>query len=232
MYTPLVLPFAPDEKDLTAYKVYGSIIALGIIWGQHHLPLSPFFLLYLLHGFNSITDISLIRAMAPEMGHRLSSWPPPTITVDGQSELQLQVGCDPMNMIFEHFSHIQVCFLYLQFSGDWLLWQPVHLRRLSPDACTMFEHQIIGAYLFGTQDIKDKPEHPLVVAFKSGFESIFTFAPSEVSITSVSVSISFLTLAPFLLTSISSLAMSKLQNLLLLECVLVAEFLRPCKLYP
>jgi len=96
----------------------------------------------------------------------------------------------------------------------------------------MFEHQIIGAYLFGTQDIKDKPEHPLVVAFKSGFESIFTFAPSEVSITSVSVSISFLTLAPFLLTSISSLAMSKLQNLLLLECVLVAEFLRPCKLYP
>jgi len=118
MYTPLVLPFAPDEKDLTAYKVYGSIIALGIIWGQHHLPLSPFFLLYLLHGFNSITDISLIRAMAPEMGHRLSSWPPPTITVDGQSELQLQVGCDPMNMIFEHFSHIQVCFLYLQFSGD------------------------------------------------------------------------------------------------------------------
>jgi hypothetical protein len=108
MYTPLVLPFPPDDKDLAAYKAYGAIISLGIIWGQHHLPLSPFFLLYLVHGFDAITDLSLIRTIAPDMGQRLSTWPPPHIMVAGQPELQLTLGHDPMNLIIEHVSHIQV----------------------------------------------------------------------------------------------------------------------------
>ena len=108
MYTPLILPFPPEDKDLAAYKVYGAIICLSIIWGQHILPISPFFLLYLLHGFDSVTDLSVIRVMAPEMGHRLSSWPPPTRNIAGRSELTLIMGQDPMNMVIEQFSNLQV----------------------------------------------------------------------------------------------------------------------------
>jgi hypothetical protein len=86
---------------------------LGIIWGQHHLPLSPFFLLFLLHVFDAVVDVPLIQAIAPEAGQRLLTWPPQSIATAGRPELELSFGCDPMNMIIEHLPHLQVC-LHLQ----------------------------------------------------------------------------------------------------------------------
>jgi uncharacterized iron-regulated membrane protein len=85
------------------------IFRLSLLHGYTPLPISPFLILYLLHGFTAATNRTFIQAIAPDAHARLSTWPPRSITdADGNRALILPPGQDPMNMIFEHIPNIQV----------------------------------------------------------------------------------------------------------------------------
>ena len=115
----LVLATHITEADAAYLRACGLSIRVSIIWGLMPGPLSPSLILYLLSenmpveaALNRATSRDFLAAVQPAVETRLRAWPPPKITRDGKSVLDLDVRRDPWTLIASCaiFDGTQVCF--------------------------------------------------------------------------------------------------------------------------
>ena len=65
------------------------------------LPISPSVVLFLVADYQAATNDTFLEAIAPSTFSRLHTWPPPTVSVNGVTQLQLEPARDPYTMILE-----------------------------------------------------------------------------------------------------------------------------------
>jgi hypothetical protein len=118
-YVPVITAVPPTLNTVMQYKTYGLILRLTLLLQYDLLPISPFLILYLIHGFDLATDPSFIHQLAPDSHNSLSTWPPTSSTDNqGRTTLNLSLGIEPMNIIFTHIPNVQVLFyFYTEFSA-------------------------------------------------------------------------------------------------------------------
>jgi len=118
-YVPVITAVPPTLNTVMQYKTYGLILRLTLLLQYDLLPISPFLILYLIHGFDLATGPSFIHQLAPDSHNSLSTWPPTSSTDNqGRTTLNLSLGIEPMNIIFTHIPNVQVLFyFYTEFSA-------------------------------------------------------------------------------------------------------------------
>ena len=122
-YVPVITAVPPTLPTIMQYKTYGLILHLTLLL-QYDLPqISPFLILYLIHGFDLTTNPSFICQLAPESHNSLSTWPPTSSRDNqGHTTLNLLLGIKLMNIIFTHIPNVQVLFyFYAEFPAYLIL---------------------------------------------------------------------------------------------------------------
>ncbi|KAG6895041.1 hypothetical protein C0992_003380, partial [Termitomyces sp. T32_za158] len=155
-----------SPKDATTYRLYGLIIRLTLLHGQTILPISPFLLLLLTHGFDTATDSNLITKMAPLISDRLATWPPQMQFnfETGSTEMVLRNGQDPMLLA------VDILNLTIEY-----------VRTLSPPSLDVIKKQLTAGLLFATTDYAHLQDHPLFKALKDGFNCDLAQTGSPIS---------------------------------------------------
>lgn len=180
-FVPVITAVPPTSSTIADYVTYGSILKLTLLLQYDILPVSPFLILFLLHGFDLATNSSFICHLAPESHRALSTWPPISLTDNqGHTTLNLTLGNDPMNLIFNHIPGAQVL-------SSWDLPNPsftphpqiAHLSTLSPEGVTSIAAQLTSGVIFNSQHFLREPQHPLLIALKDGFDHPLGFAASH-----------------------------------------------------
>lgn len=97
--TPILAAYITEE-DAAYLRGCGFAIRISIIWGLMPGPLSPSLVLYLVSAdINLAISRNFLEAVQPTVEARLQTWPPPTITRDGRTVLDLNVRSDPWTLI-------------------------------------------------------------------------------------------------------------------------------------
>jgi hypothetical protein len=111
-----VLASVITEDDTTYLRGCGFSIRISIIWGLVPGLLSPSLILYLISGsLDKAISQDFLRAVQPAVESRLQTWPPPKITREGSTVLDLDVRKDPWTLIASctSFDGTQACFCFL-----------------------------------------------------------------------------------------------------------------------
>jgi hypothetical protein len=189
LYTPFITSLPPSENDITAFKTYGYIMRLALLWGLEYLPFSPFILLYLLEDYAAATSSSFIQSIAPETFSRLATWSPDLSS--GFSEMHEHLiipGRDPMNLIIESGENLQVfanfSVLVLNFYN--LRLQPAHMHRLSVEAKNALTARLVSYALFRCQDLQTN--HPVLKAIKEGLDCVLTPEMTMLTVSTIFIS--------------------------------------------
>jgi hypothetical protein len=172
IFTPNLVDLPSSPAQHAIFKAYGLIIQLTLLHGLNLLPISPFIVLFLLHGFKTATNHHFISAIAPELADRLATWPTqPTINSSGRFPINLVPGQDPMNLIYEFIPNLQVCYVISIpiFCHDPTIQASV-MRTLSVDALEAIREKLYCGVIFQSQGMLDSHrQHPLLLALKEGF---------------------------------------------------------------
>lgn len=72
-YVPVVTTVPPMPITIAQYLTYGLIMCLTLLLDYDLLPISPFLILYLIHGFNHMATPTFIHQLAPDSHNSLST---------------------------------------------------------------------------------------------------------------------------------------------------------------
>jgi hypothetical protein len=110
-----VLASIITDKDAAYLQGCGFAICILIIWGLIPGPLSPSLIVYLMSGsLDKALSHDFLIAVQPAVKSRLQTWPPPNITREGCTILDLDVRRDPWTLIAScnSFDGTQARFLF------------------------------------------------------------------------------------------------------------------------
>ncbi|KAG6917076.1 hypothetical protein DXG01_003964 [Tephrocybe rancida] len=155
LYTPVLYDYPLSPQDIAHFKSLGFVIGLSLLHRLTFLPISPYLVLLMIHGFDAATDLSFIHKMSPNIMTRLDTWPPPNVT-------SLKPGADPAAMIMEHIPTTSLSLLRSRLEGS-------HCKAF----IGLTTKQLISSFLFGTPHHQDVEAHPIITAMKDGFEKAF-----------------------------------------------------------
>jgi len=98
---PAALHISPEKK--VELSMFGSIVALALIYGQYPGHLNPLFLIYLLNNCNlSCLHRELVYDFFPDLGRDLDDW----ISIGPNDNIQR------FSYHFASYHGIQVCFIF------------------------------------------------------------------------------------------------------------------------
>ena len=163
------------SATIAQYMTYGLIMCLTLLLEYDLLPISPFLILYLIHGFDCTANPTFIHQLAPDSYNLLSTWPPTSSTDDqGHTTLNLSLGSDLMNLIFMHIPDVQVWYCLINMLLPIWCLQMAHLSMLSIEGIHSITPQLQSGILFNLQHYHCEPGHSLLNALTRGFNYPFT----------------------------------------------------------
>lgn len=177
IYQTSILRDWNTTNDSALQAAYGFVLALSLLHEISFMPILPFLLLLLLHGFDTAIDAVFLDRMAPDILTRLSSWPP-------QHPSLLNVTSDLMAMVIEYLPNTPVRYNYILIYIFLYFIKIAYVRsRLESsdreDFIEMIRKQLLCAMLFGTIGYTHIENHVVITTIKQGFLQVFSEKPVD-----------------------------------------------------